>query len=121
MRPSTLYRPDPEKISQTRINVYSTSGRYRKSSSQARTPLAWMLWIRLVAIATIMSPMSIAAHSGVRSPSARPAPHANSTMETKSALRCGNGIVRLDDGLLKHAELGLYEQLGPPRNTEKDA
>ena len=33
--------------------MYSTSGRYRKLSSQARTPLAWMLWIRLVAIATI--------------------------------------------------------------------
>jgi hypothetical protein len=25
--------------------MYNTSGRYKKSSSQARKPLAWMLWI----------------------------------------------------------------------------
>ena len=43
MRPSTLYLSGPEKISQTRIKMYSTSGSYRKSSSQARTPLAWMV------------------------------------------------------------------------------
>ena len=79
-RPSMQYRLGPEKISQTRINTYSTSGRYGKSSSHARTRVAWMVWIEVVATATVMSPVSIAAHIGVRSPSVRPAPHANSTV-----------------------------------------
>ncbi len=43
--------------------MYNTSGRYKKSSSQARKPLAWIVWIEVVAIATIMSPVSIAAHT----------------------------------------------------------
>src|SRR5580698_4661909 len=38
-----------------------------------------------------MSPVSIAAHSGVSSPNANPAPHANSTAATKNAVACGNG------------------------------
>ena len=61
-RPSMLYRPGPEKISQTRINTYTTSGRYGKSSSHGRTRVAWIVWIEVVA-ATIMSPVSIAAHT----------------------------------------------------------
>ena len=80
-----------------------------------------MVWIEVVATATIMSAMSIAAHSGVRSPSARPAPHANSTMATKIAVACGNGTCIFDHGLLKRAELGFYGQLGPAGNAEKDA
>src|ERR1700722_462559 len=121
MRPSTLYRPGPEKISQTRINTYSTSGRYRKSSTQARKPLAWIVWIEVVAIATIMSPMSIAAHSGVSSPSARPrpAPEFDHGDEDRSCVRERDAY--FDHGLLKHTELGFYEQLGPAGNTEKDA
>jgi hypothetical protein len=35
--------------------------------------------------------ISIAAYSGLRNPNARPAPHANSTVATKSAVVCGNG------------------------------
>lgn len=49
-----------------------------------------VLWIRLVAIATIMAPTSVSAHSGVSRPSARPPPQTNSTSDTKSALACGN-------------------------------
>jgi len=81
-----LYGPGPEKISQTRINTYSTSGRYGKSSSHARTRVAWIVWIEVVATATIMSPVSIAAHNGVRIPSVRPAPQ----VSFRPANRCCN-------------------------------
>ena len=88
IRPSMLYRPGPEKISQTRIITYRTSGRYRKSSSQASTPLAWMLWIRLVATATIITTTSTSAHRGVNRPTTRPfsrqsSPSLHSTSDTR--------------------------------------
>ena len=82
----------PRRVARRELARTGTSGRYRKSSRNARNPLEWMLPIRFVRIATIMSPISIRAQSGVSSPSMSPAPQANSTRETKSALARGNGI-----------------------------
>jgi hypothetical protein len=49
------------------------------------------VWIEVVAVAMIMSTMSIAAHNGVRRRNARPAPHAISTVATNNAVACGKG------------------------------
>jgi hypothetical protein len=79
MRPSTLYRYH--------------FGKVQEASSKARGPLARMLWIRLVAIATIMSPMSITPHSGVRDPSAKPARTRIRPWRRRAHLRVGTACV----------------------------
>ena len=86
-----------------------TSGRYRKSSSHARYPLAWMLPIRFVKIARIMSPMSATAQRGVSSPSATAtAGEFDQRDEQCAAVRKRD--MRLNHGLLHLAELGWYKQ-----------
>jgi hypothetical protein len=72
-----------------------------------------MPWIEVVAVATIISAMSIAAQSGVRSPNASPAPHAKFDRSDEERSCMGERDSYLDRSLLKHAKLGFYKQLGP--------
>jgi len=79
-----------------------------------------MLPIRLVRIATIMSPISITAQSGVSSPSTSPAAAGEFDQRDEECTSVWKRNMRLDHGLLQLAELRWHEQFSAAGNAEED-